>query len=123
MLCVIMAGGGLGAGFRAALGHWIASHFVSAFPTGTFVVNVIGSFVIGLISVIFADRVVHADWLRLFLMTGLLGGFTTFSSFSFETVQLIHNGRAALAATYIAASVILCVGGAMAGIYAARTLS
>lgn len=123
MLCVIMAGGGLGAGLRAALGHWVSNNIVSAFPLGTFAVNVVGSFAIGLISVVFADRVIQADWIRLFLMTGLLGGFTTFSSFSLETVHLIQNGRAILAAGYIAASVIVCVGGAMAGIYAARTLS
>lgn len=123
MLCVIMAGGGLGAGFRATLGHWIANNFASAFPLGTFVVNVLGSFMIGLLSVALANRVGQADWIRLFLMTGLLGGFTTFSSFSLETVHLVQNGRATIAASYILASVILCVGGAMAGIYAAKTLS
>jgi CrcB protein len=123
MLCVIMAGGGLGAGFRATLGHWIANNFASAFPLGTIVVNVLGSFMIGLLSVALANRVGQADWIRLFLMTGLLGGFTTFSSFSLETVHLVQNGRATIAASYILASVILCVGGAMAGIYAAKTLS
>ncbi len=122
ILCVIMAGGGLGAGLRAALGQWVATNVASAFPLGTFTVNVIGSFAIGVASVVLADRAIQADWIRVFLMTGFLGGFTTFSSFSIETVHLIQNGRAALAASYIAASVILCVGGAMAGIYAARTL-
>ena len=123
MLGVIMAGGGLGAGLRAALGHWVANNIASAFPLGTFAVNVVGSFAIGIISIVLADRMIQADWMRLFLITGLLGGFTTFSSFSLETVNLIQNGRAVLATGYIAASVIVCVGGAMAGIYTARTLS
>jgi CrcB protein len=120
---VIMLGGGLGAGSRALLGHWVAQNFASDFPFATFTINVLGSFCIGVVSVVLADRLVQTDWLRLFLMTGVLGGFTTFSTFSLEAVHLIEHGRTALAAVYIAASVVVCVGAALAGIYAARTLS
>lgn len=118
-----MAGGGLGAGCRLALGQWVANNVTSAFPLGTFAINILGSFGIGVISVIFAERAIQADWMRVFLMTGLLGGFTTFSTFSLEVVHLIQHGRAVLATTYAVISVVLCILAAMAGVYAARTLS
>ncbi len=123
MLIAITLGGGLGAGLRASLGHWVAQNVVSSFPLGTFAVNVIGSFAIGVLSIVLVDRFEQTEWLRLFLITGLLGGFTTFSSFSLETVHLLQHGRGLLAAAYISASLVLCIGGAMAGVYAAKTLS
>lgn len=94
-------------------------HTLSAkFPWGTFTVNLLGCLVIGLLSGL-AEKF---DWLspslRLFLLTGLLGGFTTFSAFGLETVFLLRRGEVLLAAAYAAASVLLCIAAVWLGLRA-----
>jgi fluoride exporter len=77
------------------------------FPIGTFAVNVVGSFLIGAAYVLLVEKTtLPAEW-RLFFITGLLGGFTTFSAFSLEILKLLQEGHALLAFTYASSSVIL----------------
>ena len=87
------------------------------FPWGTLLINVLGSFVIGLIAgfTLTPARVVMHPDLRIFLMTGFCGGFTTFSSFSLQTLELLQAGEVAPALGYILGSVVLCVLGTLGG--------
>lgn len=84
-------------------------------PMATMTVNVIGSFAIGLLSAVLAGRAGGAETARLFWMTGVLGGFTTYSAFALETVTLAAAGAAGRAAVYVAATVALCLVAAVAG--------
>lgn len=97
----------------------------SFFPWGTLFVNVSGSFAIGLGAAAVAssgELFLAGSW-RLFFMVGFCGGFTTFSSFSLQTLALLQDGRHALAIAYILASVLLCLGGTVLGFLAAWLLS
>ena len=99
----------LGAGIGGALRHGVnvgaARLFGYGFPYGTLIVNVVGSFAIGLLAGYFAFRPGIGQHVRLFLTTGLLGGFTTFSAFSLDTALLVERHHYALAAGYVAGSV------------------
>jgi CrcB protein len=113
-LLFIALGGASGAVSRYLLANWIHSLWEGKFPVGTLVVNVLGSFVIGILYVLIVERqLVHADW-RGVLMVGFLGAFTTFSTFSLETIALFEAGHAVQAAGYMVGSAIVCV--AMAGL-------
>ena len=90
-------------------------------PYGTFVVNVTGSFVIGLVMAVLLERVGDPVW-RLLLVTGFLGGYTTFSSYSFELVTMLLGGRIGWAAGYLIASNVLGVAGCLLGTIAGRAL-
>ena len=92
----------------------------TSFPVAIIAVNVIGSFLMGLFVVLAAQR--GLTHLSPFVITGLLGGFTTFSAFSLETVTLYERGEPALAALYMALSVVLSVLGLMAGLVVARSI-
>lgn len=119
----LMAGGGLGASLRYGLSLWVDQRFASAFPWGTLSVNFLGSFAIGLLITMLDQRGLASPALRLFLITGVLGAFTTFSTFSLETVRLIEAGRLPLAAANMAGSVFICVAAALAGVAVARSLT
>ncbi|MBE1237816.1 fluoride efflux transporter CrcB [Phaeovibrio sulfidiphilus] len=97
----------------------------SFFPWGTLFVNVFGSFIIGLgaAAVVSSGELLLSGSWRVFFMVGFCGGFTTFSSFSLQTLALLQDGRPVLAITYILASVLLCLGGTALGFLAARLLS
>jgi len=102
-------GGFAGAVARYLLGGWVLHHTLSAkFPWSTFAVNILGCLAIGVLSGL-AERL---DWftpsMRLLLLTGLLGGFTTFSAFGLETVHLLRRGELWIAASYALASVLAC---------------
>lgn len=106
-ILLIGIGGGLGAIIRYQLTHLVQNPLHEGkFPVGTLMVNLIGCFVIGVLSSI-GDR---TPWLgadsRLLLMTGILGGFTTFSAFGLETIQLLKRGEGSLAITYVLLSVL-----------------
>jgi CrcB protein len=90
---LVAAGGAIGAAARYLAGLWIAARFGAGFPWGTFFVNVTGSFVIGIVLVLVEGGTLPAG-ARLFLAVGILGGYTTFSSFSYETLQLLAGGGA-----------------------------
>jgi CrcB protein len=102
---MVFAGAGLGGVARYALGVWIMSRYKGAFPLGTFAVNVSGSFVIGLLMALMLERFQPHPNLRLFLMVGVLGGYTTFSSFELEIFEAVRTGNRIMGPLYAAASV------------------
>ena len=101
----VAIGGAVGSVARHAMGVWSVSVFGPAFPWGTLMVNVLGSFVIGVV----ASTTTLNDDLKLFLAVGLCGGFTTFSSCSLQTLNLIQAGAWGAAALNVGGSVILCL--------------
>lgn len=119
----------LGAGMGGALRHGVnvgcARLCGAAFPWGTLTVNVVGSFAMGAIATWLAGRAgeTGSQPLRLFLMTGILGGFTTFSAFSLEAATLWERGQTGLAAVYVAASVLLSIAGLFAGLAVVRAIA
>lgn len=118
-LSLVALGGAIGASLRYLTGVGLLRLFgPQEFPTGILTVNVIGSFLMGVFVVAAAHR--GLTHLSPFLMTGLLGGFTTFSAFSLETMTLVERGDAAQAALYVILSVGLSVGALALGLVAAR---
>lgn len=117
----IAAGGALGAVIRHFInvGMGIVTPF-NMLPLGVFVVNIIGSFLMGVVVAAFANGLEVSQSIRAFLTVGLLGGFTTFSAFSFEAVKLIEKQALGLAAIYIGASVVLSVLSLFAGLWIVR---
>jgi CrcB protein len=103
-LLIVMLGGAIGAGFRYHIGKVALQNMGPGFPWGTFIVNLLGGLLIGVLAGILA-RDGSDEPLRLFLGVGVLGGFTTFSAFSLETFEMINRGEVAMAAAYIVASV------------------
>ena len=87
----VALGGAIGAAARYLAGLWLAARLGASFPWGTFFVNVTGSFLIGIVLVLVEGGTLPAE-ARLFLAVGILGGYTTFSSFSYETLQLLNGG-------------------------------
>ena len=102
---MIFAGGGLGAVARFALSSMTGRFMGTDFPWGTLAVNVLGALVIGVLIEVFALRFSVSEQMRFFLVTGFLGGFTTFSAFSLEAASMIERGDFISCAAYIAASV------------------
>ena len=115
----VALGGAIGAALRFLAGVGIYRVLgQGAFPVGVLSVNIIGSFLMGVFVVMAAQR--GMTHLNPFVMTGILGGFTTFSAFSLETVTLMERGQLGLAVLYVALSVIGSVGGLMLGLWLAR---
>ena len=108
---LLFLGGGAGAVARYALGLWVEARVGPGFPWGTFAVNVGGCLAIGVVATLADEHLWISPASRLLLVTGLLGGFTTFSTFGLETWQLIEDGRTGLALSY-------AVGSAAAGLAA-----
>ena len=105
-LLLVGLGGGLGAIARYKLGGWVLHQTMSwRFPAGTFVVNVLGCLVTGLLAAYVERRDLLGPETRLLLFTGVLGGFTTFSAFGLETAYLLRRGEAGVAAAYVVGSV------------------
>ena len=118
-LLFIALGGATGAVSRYLLANWAHGLWEGKMPVGTLMVNMLGSFAIGIIYVLLVERqFIHADW-RGVLMVGFLGAFTTFSTFSLETISLMEAGHIAHALVYMLGSAILCV--VMAGTAIALT--
>jgi CrcB protein len=113
---VVFLGGGIGAALRHGVNVVFARWFGSGFPFHTLFENVTGSFTMGLLAGYFAFRGQASQELRLFLTTGLLGGYTTFSAFSLDTVLLWERGQAAIAGGYVLASVAASIGGLVLGL-------
>jgi CrcB protein len=114
--------GALGCVSRYYLSGWVYSLFGRGFPYGTFIVNILGAFVIGLLME-FSTRstLIPAD-LRTGLTVGFLGGLTTFSTFSYETFRLLEDGEFLVASANILASVLVCLIFTWSGIFVARSL-
>jgi CrcB protein len=114
-LLVVLAGAGLGGVARYAAGTWIMAKYGGRFPLGTFLINVSGSFLIGILMTLFTERLdPHPNW-RLFLVVGILGGYTTFSSFEYETYQAVRDGEHWMGLLYVASSVLLGYAGVWLG--------
>jgi CrcB protein len=117
----VAAGGAIGSALRYSAMVWISQRLSQGFPWHTFLVNVTGSFVLGLL---LSVSVEHGGWDRwtLFLGIGVLGGFTTFSTFSFESLRLIEDGLVGVGAANMLLSVVVGVAAAAAGIALGRTI-
>lgn len=118
----IAIGGALGSLLRYFLQGHIQKSLPGAFPMGTLGVNLLGSLVIGFLGAWFMASQPSTGHLRLFLMVGVLGGFTTFSSFSLENLNLLRDGHGRLAVAYILTSNVLGIGLAFAGFFLAKAL-
>jgi CrcB protein len=114
-------GGFLGANARYLLGGWVATRLSPAFPYGTFVVNISGSFILGLVMGALEGHVLSPA-VRLSVAIGFVGAYTTFSTWTYETIQLIENGSLLLAATNAFGSLALGIGAVIAGLAAGRAL-
>lgn len=113
-LLFIALGGASGAVSRHLLANWVHGFWEGKLPMGTLMVNILGSFAIGFVYVMLVERqLIHTDW-RGVLAVGFLGAFTTFSTFSLETIALFEAGHAVHALVYMFGSAIVCV--AMAGL-------
>ena len=97
----VMCGGALGSGLRYLVGLWLNR---PGFPIGTLTVNLVGCFLIGGLATWFGQRVGVSEGLRLAILVGFLGGFTTFSSFGLETIRLVESSRMGPALAYVAVS-------------------
>lgn len=113
---LVFLGAGLGGALRHAFNGLAARVVGSDFPTGTLVINVVGSLAIGLLAGYFAFKGESTQSMRLFLTTGLLGGFTTFSAFALETTHLLQRGQLGAALGYACGSVALSVAGVFVGL-------
>lgn len=121
-LMMIALGGALGAVSRFLLGNAVSKAVGSALPYGTFVINVIGCFAMGLLMTLIVDReMLPAAW-RLFLCVGFLGGFTTFSSFGYEALMMLTEGRLLAVLAYVCGSVALGLVAAGLGVLCARAV-
>jgi fluoride exporter len=110
MIQVILVGlgGALGAVFRYLLSGWVLHHAVNLrFPLGTFAVNMLGCLIVGVLGGLAVKYDLFASNTRLFLFTGIVGGFTTYSAFGLETFYLIRRGEILIAGSYIVSSVIV----------------
>ena len=116
----IALGGALGSMARYATGVYVGRWLGTAFPWGTLAINIIGSFLIGAFAESFALRWDASPSTRVFLVVGICGGYTTFSTFSLDIVTLINRGEFLAAGAYIAASVVLAVAALYAGLHAMR---
>jgi len=117
---IVFLGAGIGGAFRHGVNVGSARLFGLGFPMGTLIVNIVGSFLMGLCAGYFAFRPGLDQHFRLFLTTGILGGFTTFSAFSLDTALLIERHAYSLAAGYAVGSVIASVSALFVGLAAAR---
>ena len=120
---IVFLGGGLGAALRHGVNLTSAKLVGTAFPYNTVFENITGSTVMGLLVGYFAFRGGISQHWQLFLTTGILGGYTTFSAFSLDTILLFERGRPGLALLNMAASVVFAVGGLYAGLTLLRQFS
>jgi CrcB protein len=119
---LVAAGGAIGAATRWALGGWVAGRLGPGFPWHTMIVNLTGALLIGMLMGASVDRsLVSTDW-RTFLGTGVLGGYTTFSTLAFETTRLLEQGFYGQAVLNMAGSGVLGVAVAVAGLALGRML-
>jgi CrcB protein len=120
---VVFFGGGIGAALRHGVNLASARLLGTAFPYATLFENVTGALVMGLLAGYFAFKGQASQEVRLFLTTGILGGYTTFSAFSLDSALLYERGEIGLAAFYVGTSVALSIGGLFAGLALVRNFS
>ena len=122
-LLLVALGGALGSGLRHLTNLAALRLFGPGFPWGTFAVNVVGSFAMGLFVELLARRFGASAELRLFVATGILGGFTTISAFSLDFAVLYERGATAQAFGYVAASVVVSIAALFLGMWLGKTLA
>lgn len=122
VIWAIAAGGAVGSVLRYLLSAGLQQWVGRAFPLGTLVVNVAGCCAIGALCVWLIERGAVAETWRAFWMIGVLGGFTTFSTFSLDFFELVQDGHVGRAVAYMVASVVLCIGATALGVLAARAI-
>jgi CrcB protein len=122
-LLMVAAGGAIGASMRFMTGHWVMRLIGPGFPWSTLIVNIVGSLAMGVIAVVMMERF-PGSWGRWapFAMTGVLGGFTTFSAFSLDAFTLFERGRYLAAAAYVGGSVALSITALLIGFYCTRAV-
>ena len=120
MVCLA---GGAGSGARYLLGGWAVRTFGPGFPWGTLIVNVLGSFLMVIVMYLGTEKALISPDLRVVLTAGVMGGFTTYSSFNFESLRLIQQGMLGLAAMYIFATLFGCLAAGVGGLLLARALA
>jgi len=120
---IVFVGGGLGAALRHGVNLAMARLLGTGFPFATLFENVSGSLMMGLLAGYFAFRGGPTQHWQLFLTTGILGGYTTFSAFSLDAALLYERGALGMAALYALVSVVLAVGGLFAGLWIVRSLT
>lgn len=106
MMVLVGIGGTFGAIARFLLGKWIASRKSSVFPFGTWIINITGSFILGILASLYVVNIIP-EWFWLLFGIGLLGAFTTFSTFGFETIQMLKNKDTKNTVIYVFTSVVL----------------
>lgn len=119
----VAIGAAVGANLRYGISLWAAQRFGAAFPYGTLLVNVLGCIVIGALLTFAATRLTLSEPTRLLLVTGLLGGFTTFSSFGYEAYALFTTGNWLFSALYVLGSLALGLVGVTLGVALARLIT
>ncbi|MBP2647979.1 MAG: camphor resistance protein CrcB [Gemmatimonadetes bacterium] len=122
MIWLVALGGALGSVSRFLLGPALQRAFNATFPVGTLFINILGSLILGFIMRLTVEGVNVTPEARAFIAIGFCGGFTTFSTFSYEAMRLLEDGEGSRAALYILASVLLSLGAAFVGLVAAREL-
>ncbi|NLS26065.1 putative fluoride ion transporter CrcB [Sphingomonas sp. S2M10] len=122
-LFLVMLGGAIGSAARYGVGRAGVALLGPAFPWGTLAVNVVGGLLMGLLGASLLRFGPNAEQARLLLGVGLLGGFTTFSSFSLETFAMIERGEVLTALAYVLASVIGAIGAVAIGMHLARAVT
>ena len=122
-LVAIAIGGAFGAVARFSLGQWIGDSMGTDFPWGILLINVGGSLAIGILFVLLVEQGLLTPTYRSALMVGFLGAFTTFSTFSLQTLALIETGQFVEALTYVLVSVVLSLGAVALGVFITRQLT
>jgi CrcB protein len=119
-IVAVSLGGLIGANARYLVGIWVGDHWGNAFPWGTLLINVTGSFVLGCFLTLVTERLEGSATTRLFVATGFLGAYTTFSTFAYETASYVRAGELLRALAYVGASLVCGLAAVVAGITAAR---
>ncbi|URK87959.1 fluoride efflux transporter CrcB [Rhizobium sp. RCAM05350] len=121
-ILLVAAGGALGSVLRYLVGLWTLRSFGPSFPWGTLAVNITGSFLIGVFAEVIACKFGASAEMRMFLITGILGGYTTFSAFSLDAITLLERGEPVTALIYVASSVLLSALAVFAGLALMRAM-
>ncbi len=122
LIWYVALGGAAGSALRYVIATWIQARSGSVFPVGTVIVNISGSLLLGLVLRYALETPVVSPEVRALLTTGVIGGYTTFSTFSYETAALIEDGDWRRAALYVGLSVVVSLAGTFVGFAAAREL-
>ncbi|MBD9646771.1 fluoride efflux transporter CrcB [Ensifer sp. ENS09] len=121
-LLLVGAGGAIGSMLRYLVGLWAVHRLGSGFPWGTLGVNITGSFLIGVLAEVIMRKFGASPDMRVFLITGVLGGYTTFSAFSLDAITLFERGDVMLSAAYVLASVALSILAVFSGLALMRAI-